>query len=99
MSLATQDINNNLTFPTSKMIQDIRTVTITRKGQIVIPKEAREKAGLHTGTKIAIITHKDHVELRPLPKFSEAMETAILSEQVLAKDWDTPEEDEAWKDL
>jgi hypothetical protein len=27
------------------------------------------------------------------------METAILSESMLAKDWLSPEEDEAWKNL
>ena len=32
-------------------------------------------------------------------KLSSIPETAILSEQSLAKDWDTPEEDEAWADL
>jgi hypothetical protein len=29
----------------------------------------------------------------------KGMETAILSESVLAKDWLSPEEDEAWKNL
>jgi hypothetical protein len=29
----------------------------------------------------------------------ERMETAILSESVLSKDWLSPEEDEAWKNL
>jgi hypothetical protein len=29
----------------------------------------------------------------------EKMGTAILSESVLAKDWISPEEDEAWKNL
>lgn len=29
----------------------------------------------------------------------EKMETTILSEKVLAKDWNTKEEDEAWKEL
>jgi len=28
-----------------------------------------------------------------------AMETALLSEKSLARDWDTPEEDEAWSHL
>lgn len=28
-----------------------------------------------------------------------AIETMLLSEATLAKDWDTPEEDEAWKSL
>ena len=95
----TQDLNTILTFPTSKMISDIRTATITAKGQIVLPKEARKKAGFKEGTKVAIITHKDRVELRPLPQFSEAMEAMLLSEPSFMKEWDTPEEDEAWKDL
>jgi len=29
----------------------------------------------------------------------EKLETAILSESSLAKDWSTPEEDEAWQNL
>lgn len=32
-------------------------------------------------------------------RISDAMIGAIMSEEVLAKNWDTPEEDEAWKDL
>jgi len=32
-------------------------------------------------------------------EYYEKMETAFLSESALAKDWLTPEEDEAWKDL
>jgi hypothetical protein len=35
-------------------------------------------------------------ERRPL---SEGMETALLSEPSLRKDWDTPEEDEIWAHL
>lgn len=30
---------------------------------------------------------------------SEALATMIASEQVLAREWDSPEEDEAWADL
>ncbi len=29
----------------------------------------------------------------------KGMETAILSEEMLAKEWSRPEEDEAWKNL
>lgn len=32
-------------------------------------------------------------------KERERMETALLSESALSKDWLSPEEDEAWKDL
>ena len=30
---------------------------------------------------------------------SEAFQTMLASEDVLARDWNTPEEDEAWADL
>jgi len=30
---------------------------------------------------------------------SEAFRTMLASEEVLARDWNTPEEDEAWADL
>ena len=30
---------------------------------------------------------------------SEAFQSMLASEQVLARDWDTPEEDAAWADL
>jgi AbrB family looped-hinge helix DNA binding protein len=91
---------NNLTFLTSNMsLVDIRTVTITEKGQIAIPKELRKISGFKTGNKITILAFKDHIELRTMKEFNKRMETALASEQSLAKDWDTPAEDEAWKDL
>ena len=40
----------------------------------------------------------DRVELYP-PKYEDRILTHFASESVLAKDWLTPEEDEAWKDL
>ena len=33
------------------------------------------------------------------PPWSEAFETMLASEEVLRRDWDTPEEDEAWAHL
>jgi len=32
-------------------------------------------------------------------RFSEAFQTMLASEAVLRRDWDRPEEDEAWADL
>ena len=37
-----------------------------------------------------------YLKLKHLKSISETM---ILSEKSLSKDWDTPEEDEAWADL
>ncbi len=82
-------------------IREIRTVRITRKGQISIPSAVRARAGFEEGSKVNVIAYDDRVELRPMKKekISDAMMCAIMSEEALAKNWDTPEEDEAWKDL
>ena len=82
-------------------IRDIRTATITEKGQICIPNVARNLAGFKEGTKITVVVYTDRVELRPLKKekMNEALLCMLASEEVLAEAWNTPEEDEAWKDL
>lgn len=78
---------------------EMKSATITKKGQIAIPKNLRKKGGFKEGSKIAILTFSDHIELRPLRELSDSMLTALASEEVLARDWNRPEEDEAWKDL
>lgn len=41
--------------------------TITSKGQLTLPVEARRKLGLRAGTKVdLIITEDDHLEMIPL---------------------------------
>jgi len=85
---------------------DMRTATITDKGQIAIPRDMREMDGFEEGDKIAIIAYNDHIELRPLEQVSKKLDftkegilTALASERSLAKIWLTKEEDEAWKNL
>lgn len=80
-------------------IIEMRTVTITSKGQIAIPKEMRDLEGFREGTKVAIIAFEDHVELRPLKQVNKKMFTALASEKALAKDWLSKEDEEAWKSL
>ena len=62
-------------------LMEIKTATITEKGQIAIPRHIRKTKGFKTGSKIAILAFKDHVELRPLKQISEKMATAIASEK------------------
>lgn len=81
------------------MITEIKTVTITEKGQIVIPKSLRKIKEFKTGNKIAIIAYEDRIELKPLSKINEKMETAYASEKSLAKEWNSKEEEKAWKNL
>lgn len=81
------------------MITEIKTVTITEKGQIAIPKDIRNLGGFKIGTKIAILAFKDRIELRPMRQISKKLDTALATEKVLAKDWLSKEDEEAWKNL
>ena len=95
-----------LTFLTNKNSEvtimaliEMRSVKITKKGQIAIPKDMRNIKGFKEGSKIAILAFDDRVELRPLKQINERIFTAIASEKVLAKDWNSKEDEEAWKNL
>lgn len=78
-------------------LKDIKTATITSKGQICIPSDARSE-GFKEGSKISIIVYSNRIELRPMEQLNEEL-SALISEDVLAKEWNTKEEDEAWQDL
>jgi hypothetical protein len=69
------------------MIQTIEA-TIDTNGRIILHDEIKLKKKYR-----ALVTI-----LEEEPK-AEVSETALLSETVLAKDWNTPEEDEAWQHL
>ena len=78
---------------------EIKTATITEKGQISIPRDIRDFEGFEVGSKVAVLAYNDHVEIRPMKQLDEKLFPALVSEEVLAKEWNTKEEDEAWKDL
>ena len=81
------------------VLVEMRSVKITGKGQIAIPKEIRELEGFKEGTKIAMLAYKDRIELRPLNKINEKRMTAVISEKALAKDWMSKEDERAWETL
>ncbi len=80
-------------------IKEIRTATVTDKGQICIPSVARDAIGLKEGTKVSIIVYPDRVELRPLDFVTDRLSTAYASEKSLAKHWNSKGDDKAWKGL
>lgn len=80
------------------MIHDIKTVTLTEKGQIAIPKEMRKIGGFTKNSKIAILAFDDHLELRPMKQVAKHL-TALASEKSLAKDWLSKEDEKQWKYL
>ncbi len=45
-----------------------KVVTVSTKGQIVIPEEARERLGIKPGTKLKIRLAENHLELSCLPE-------------------------------
>jgi len=42
-------------------------VTTSAKGQVVIPKNEREKLGIKPGSKVAVEAVNDHIEIHLLP--------------------------------
>ena len=62
--------------------------TVDQKGNLQLP----ENLTLPSGSQV-LITVLD----KPLP--DTANDETLLSEQALAKDWNKPEEDEAWETL
>ena len=62
--------------PTGKNIYG--SVTINERGQIVIPKEVREKFGLTGGQRLIVLTDdKDGIALIPSEKFEKKMRQAM----------------------
>ena len=80
-------------------IRDVRTATITSKGQVCIPQIARAFKGFKEGSKVSIVVYDNRVEIRPFKKLSEGMMAMLMSEKVLSKRWLSKEDEEAWKDL
>jgi AbrB family looped-hinge helix DNA binding protein len=77
---------------------DVKTSTITGKGQIVIPKDLRSDAFIE-GSKVAILSYEDRIEIRPLKELDERLYTMYASQDALGEYWNNKEEEEAWRDL
>ena len=70
------------------MFQSVKAI-INADGQIIL----NEPVKLKSSYKAIVVILEEEV------KFPNISETALLSEQSLAKDWRKPEEDEAWSHL
>ena len=79
-------------------LMEMRTATVTEKGQIAIPKDIRKLKGFKSGEKLAVLAFRDRLELRPVSQLDSVL-TYIASEKVLAKDWNSKEDEKAWKNL
>ena len=72
-------------------------ITIGNSKGIRIPKPLLEESGLSGSVELK--ASKGKISIVPIKKDTKIFETTLLSENVLAKDWLRPEEDEAWANL
>lgn len=63
-------------------------VKMSEKGQIVIPKEVREKLGIKAGGKLAVIVKDDEIILRKIEKLNLLEMSSRISSVVEKEDID-----------
>ena len=68
-------------------------VTLSSKGQIVIPSKVRKKFSLKEGDSLILVEEKDAIRLRPLTNLSElwGVDTLTGTRKILRelrKEWD-----------
>jgi len=61
-------------------------VTVTTKGQIVIPAKTREKYGIQKGTKLSILDNGDELILKPItPEYLDRVAGVLKSRKSLSR--------------
>ena len=65
----------------------MKTVTVSPKYQVVIPRSVREKLSIKPGEKMQVINYADRIELVPVKKlksmrgFLKGIDTSVLREK------------------
>ncbi|MEK6577146.1 MAG: AbrB/MazE/SpoVT family DNA-binding domain-containing protein [Nitrospirota bacterium] len=72
------------------------TSKISIKGQVTIPKEVREAAGLQPGDMIVYDVHDGIIALKRSEPFDAAFHAALSN---TLNEWATPEDEKAFRDL
>jgi len=74
----------------------MHTSRLSSKGQVTIPKEIREAIGLEPGNMIAYEVQNGSVILSRVEAFDATFHEALSK---TLEEWDSPEDDEAFRDL
>lgn len=74
----------------------IATSTLSSKGQITVPKEIRDRLGARPGDTVVYEVVDDTVTLKRLEPFDAAFHAALAG---TLDEWDTPEDEAAFRDL
>jgi len=74
----------------------MHTSRLSSKGQVTIPKEIREAIGLEPGNMIAYEVQNGSVILSRVEAFDAVFHEALAKS---LEEWDSPEDEEAFRDL
>ena len=69
---------------------------ITARGQATIPKRVREAANLNAGDLLSFEVQSDHLVVRKLPRADDAYLQGVSR---TLDEWNSPEDEAAWRDL
>ncbi len=78
----------------------VKTVKVSEKGQIAIPREIREEADIKKGDELILIHEKGKIMLEKVEEISKEVkedfkDLLIHSEKAAKRLWENPE-DEVW---
>ncbi len=69
---------------------------ISAKGQLTIPKKIRMAALLEEGDVVSFVLENERIVLRKLPSGEDAYLSGVQETLV---EWNSAEDDDAWRDL
>ena len=69
---------------------------ITSKGQMTIPKAARDAVRLVEGDWVIVEVEADRLVVR---KIADQRDPYLLGLETSLEEWDSPEDEAAWRDL
>ncbi len=80
--------------------EDVKTVTISQKGQITIPRIIQRKMGIKKGDRFVLVARGDNIMLKRSPTIIKSIEDDFIdilaiSEHSLGKIW-LNKEDDIW---
>ena len=69
------------------MDRHIETVTLTSKGQLVIPQEIRKEMHLAEGDKLLLFKEHGMITLKPVKKLGKEIEEDLIEMKLAAEGW------------
>ena len=81
----------------------LETITVSSKGQVVIPEAMRESMRIKKGSKLVLVQENNRIIiesektfLENLKKNKENAEWLSLSQKTMEKVWDNRKDDDTW---